>query len=137
MIEARCTRCEETFIPADDTDLEHVERVDGTACGGAGVIDRVVLAPGETHDPVVCLNRTGSGIRSFVGCSCGWRPRKAPEGASYWHTGHAAHRRRQGLPRLATYAYARYEDGAAAAGMTWDEWQAGNRGRDPFTGEAR
>ena len=35
-MEASCTKCGETFNPADEDDLEHIERVDGTPCGGAG-----------------------------------------------------------------------------------------------------
>lgn len=35
--EACCTKCGETFQPADEIDaLEHVQREDGTACGGLG-----------------------------------------------------------------------------------------------------
>lgn len=36
--EARCTRCGESFNPADYGDLVHVERSDGEACGGQGVM---------------------------------------------------------------------------------------------------
>lgn len=38
MLEAKCTKCGETFIPADENDTEHVQREDGTPCGGAGRI---------------------------------------------------------------------------------------------------
>lgn len=38
MIEARCTRCGETFIPDSSDDLEHVAREDGQPCGGTGEI---------------------------------------------------------------------------------------------------
>lgn len=34
--EARCGACGETFNPADETDLEHLRKADGTPCGGAG-----------------------------------------------------------------------------------------------------
>lgn len=34
--EARCTKCGEHFNPADETDLLHTTRVDGTECGGQG-----------------------------------------------------------------------------------------------------
>lgn len=38
MLEARCERCRETFNPDDEEDLIHVQRDDGTECGGEGVI---------------------------------------------------------------------------------------------------
>lgn len=40
LIEAECTRCHETFIPAEITpwDLIHGMRVDGGDCGGIGVL---------------------------------------------------------------------------------------------------
>jgi hypothetical protein len=44
-IEAKCTRCGETFNPADEDDTEHVETVQGTPCGGLGVIT------GSWHNP--------------------------------------------------------------------------------------
>jgi hypothetical protein len=34
--EACCAACSERFNPADDDDLIHLEREDGTACGGQG-----------------------------------------------------------------------------------------------------
>lgn len=37
ILEALCA-CGETFNPADETDLEHVERADGTPCGKRGEI---------------------------------------------------------------------------------------------------
>jgi hypothetical protein len=38
MIEATCARCEETFIPTDESDTEHIARMDGSECGGFGEI---------------------------------------------------------------------------------------------------
>lgn len=38
MLEARCSRCGETFIPADEADLVHAQTLAGTECGGDGVI---------------------------------------------------------------------------------------------------
>lgn len=38
MLEAVCGDCAETFVPADENDLEHAAREDGTECGGPGVI---------------------------------------------------------------------------------------------------
>ena len=38
LLEAVCGECAETFIPADEDDLEHGEREDGTPCGGPGII---------------------------------------------------------------------------------------------------
>jgi hypothetical protein len=38
-IEARCTKCGQTFIPADKDDLIHLTNMEtGTDCGGRGVI---------------------------------------------------------------------------------------------------
>jgi uncharacterized OB-fold protein len=41
--EARCRKCGDTFVPADENDLEHFVRTsndehEGEPCGGAGVI---------------------------------------------------------------------------------------------------
>lgn len=38
MLEAECTECGETFVPADEDDLIHGLRADETPCGGLGVI---------------------------------------------------------------------------------------------------
>jgi|KBSMisStandDraft_5_1062788.scaffolds.fasta_scaffold2223786_2 hypothetical protein len=38
MIEARCQTCDETFNPIDENDTEHLEKLDGTECGGQGII---------------------------------------------------------------------------------------------------
>jgi hypothetical protein len=38
MIEAKCGKCKETFIPDDEDDLTHVEKIDGSECGGRGRI---------------------------------------------------------------------------------------------------
>lgn len=36
MTEAICEKCGETFIPDGPDDLEHLETIDGTECGGTG-----------------------------------------------------------------------------------------------------
>ena len=36
--EALCTKCDERFNPADEYDLTHIEKEDGTECGGRGVL---------------------------------------------------------------------------------------------------
>jgi hypothetical protein len=36
--EARCTKCDELFNPADEEDLIHVEQEDGTPCEGQGIL---------------------------------------------------------------------------------------------------
>lgn len=36
--EARCNKCGETFVPADENDLVHCEREDGTPCEGNGTL---------------------------------------------------------------------------------------------------
>jgi uncharacterized OB-fold protein len=38
MLEARCLKCGETFIPNDEDDTIHGETEDGVECGGQGVI---------------------------------------------------------------------------------------------------
>lgn len=44
--EARCAKCGETFNPADEIDaLEHIQREDGTACGGLGIMSGSWAAP--------------------------------------------------------------------------------------------
>lgn len=51
MIEARCTTCGETFVPDGEDDLEHIEREDGTPCGGPGEITRAVVLDGLSRTP--------------------------------------------------------------------------------------
>lgn len=36
MLEAECSKCGETFVPADEEDTIHLFREDGTECGGQG-----------------------------------------------------------------------------------------------------
>lgn len=47
-IEARCTRCHGTFVPAGTSpeDVIHGEEESGTPCGGIGVIEGEWIAPG-------------------------------------------------------------------------------------------
>jgi hypothetical protein len=86
------------------------------------------------HAPVSMLNRTGSGIRTVVTCSCGWKPRTAPDRASTMNSAHMAHRRSKGLPRADYNATVMGE--GPWAGLTWDAWHAehGGQGIDPYTG---
>lgn len=44
-LEATCGGCGETFVPADENDLEHGEREDGTPCGSRGEITRAYYGP--------------------------------------------------------------------------------------------
>lgn len=37
-LEAQCGTCGEHFVPADENDLVHLERADGSPCGGSGTI---------------------------------------------------------------------------------------------------
>jgi len=39
MLQARCTKCKETFVPEDENDLEHGVTEMGDPCGGLGVIE--------------------------------------------------------------------------------------------------
>lgn len=43
-IAAECLQCHEGFNPADHNDTIHIERADGTPCGGQGVIVGEVLS---------------------------------------------------------------------------------------------
>lgn len=49
MIEAKCTRCNETFIPhsTKDEDQVHGQREDESPCGGLGVIMGEWVGPNE------------------------------------------------------------------------------------------
>lgn len=87
----------------------------------------------DDHRPLYNLNTTGSGIRSYFSCSCGWRPKTMPQRGSTMHVPFVRHAKEFGIVRD-NLADARYADGYAAAGKTWNEWHAENPGRDPFTG---
>lgn len=97
---------------------------------------RPLPAPDE-HAPLSVINTTGSGIRTVVTCSCGWKPAKGPDRGSTMNNGHMAHRRSKGLPR-ADYAGTVFGEGPWA-GWTWNEWYAqhGGQGLDPYTGQPR
>lgn len=47
--EAVCTRCGDTFNPADEADLVHLERADGTECGGTGYLLGATLSNTTTN----------------------------------------------------------------------------------------
>lgn len=51
MLEATCTKCKETFVPADETDTLHLETEQGTPCGGQGVITREYIRPRHIRRP--------------------------------------------------------------------------------------
>lgn len=44
-LEATCLECQEIFIPEDEEDLVHLQREDGTPCGGMGEITREYFFP--------------------------------------------------------------------------------------------
>lgn len=50
MLEADCTRCDETFVPhgVEPDDLIHGDRFDGQFCGGIGVVQGEWVPPGDT-----------------------------------------------------------------------------------------
>ena len=54
MLEAKCTRCEEIFVPhgVEPEDLVHVETYAGEDCGGLGIIQGEWIRPGDmsSHD---------------------------------------------------------------------------------------
>lgn len=92
--------------------------------------------PADRHQPVLLLNLTGEGIRSYVACACGQGPRRMPalpvSRAEWYHQ----HRRALRLPFMHSLGHAVYGPRCAAAGFTWGRWHAENPGVDPFTGEA-
>lgn len=47
MLEAHCRRCGEVFVPADEDDLIHLIKEDGSDCGGTGVVAGEWLTPTE------------------------------------------------------------------------------------------
>lgn len=54
MLEAQCTKCGDTFVPADENDLEHFVRTSddehqGEHCGGRGVILGEWITRGTVH----------------------------------------------------------------------------------------
>lgn len=103
-------------------------------------MNRIVKAMPKAgdHAPLSVLNRTGSGVRTMVVCSCEWMPANAAERGSTRCNAHAAHRRKLGLPR-ADYSAEVFGEGPWM-GLTWDEWHGsadGGSGVDPYTGERR
>lgn len=83
------------------------------------------------------LNTHGGSLRFLVGCTCGDAPTTAPArrgGAEVrWHDRHrAAHALSPQLDGTPVFG-----PGAAAAGLTWDEWRAAGNTTDPWTGEPR
>ncbi len=91
----------------------------------------------EQHRPVVRLNpdpkRLG-GVKSFIGCSCGKNPKRMPQGASVMANAYMAHVRALGLS-ITNVSHAVYDEGYAAAGLTWNQWYDMKTGCDPFTGQ--
>jgi len=91
------------------------------------------------HAPLSVLNRTGTGIRTSVVCSCEWMPKHAPVSMSTMYNAHIAHRRKHGMPRF-DYRHVVFGEGPWM-GLTWDEWYAehggGEKSIDPYTGNVR
>lgn len=49
MLEAICAKCGESFNPADETDLVHLETASGVTCGGVGEIVREIPMGDESR----------------------------------------------------------------------------------------
>ena len=49
MLEAKCKRCAESFVPADENDTIHGEKNNGNPCGGEGVILGEWILLSTTH----------------------------------------------------------------------------------------
>ena len=98
-MEARCMGCGETFIMANEADVIHIQKEDGTACGGIGVTRRqrkgcpdcgatnlyssetatveypIVVAIDGTWDYTGEESRTydeGTEFVDQIACRCGW-----------------------------------------------------------------
>jgi hypothetical protein len=88
-------------------------------------------ARAEDHMPVAFLNRTGEGMRTLNGCSCGWKAKKASPRMSTMFNAHMAHLRSVGAPPRDDYSIEVYGEGPAK-GLTWNQWYASHPGEDPF-----
>lgn len=73
------------------------------------------------HVPTSYLNTTGSGIRTYVGCSCGEGPKKMPQGGRTRANWYLAHARKLGLA-VDNIAHAVVAPGYASEGLTWEQW---------------
>jgi hypothetical protein len=88
------------------------------------------------HAPVSHLNpSTEVGIKTIVGCSCGWMPKAASMTATGLTSAHRAHRRSLKLAR-ADYAATTIGAGYRAAGMTHEQWRASGAVGDPYAIDA-
>ena len=45
ILEAECQKCLQTFNPADENDLIHIETAGGNPCGGLGIITGEWISP--------------------------------------------------------------------------------------------
>ncbi len=95
------------------------------------------ITPAAAHRPVMDRNRTGHGIATVIGCSCGASPKKGAARGSMQHVWYGRHAKANGVNEadMAPMTYA-VGHGYPAEGMTWDEWYAANPGLNPFTGAA-
>lgn len=85
------------------------------------------------HWPVSELNTSGSGIRSYIRCSCGHMPGKMPESGRAMDSSYRSHTRRLRLSNAALLLpYTVYGQGYPAAGLTWNQWHEVNPALDPF-----
>lgn len=83
----------------------------------------------DTHRATSFLNH-GAGIRTYLGCSCGWKPKSMPQAGSTMHRAYLGHLRTLGLPRP-EFITDVYGEGPAK-GYTFDEWYAMRPDCDPF-----
>lgn len=70
--EATCGTCGETFIPADDDDVEHATREDGTPCGGLAV--GAVMCTEHHANPVRATVKTEDADGQLVAAACDLHP---------------------------------------------------------------
>jgi hypothetical protein len=70
--EAMCGTCGETFVPADDDDVEHATREDGTPCGGLAV--GVVMCTEHHASPVRATVKTEDADGQLVAAACDLHP---------------------------------------------------------------
>jgi hypothetical protein len=72
------------------------------------------LVSPDGHWPAWAKLTRGGGMRTVIGCQCGWKPAKPSTRASTQHVSHAAHRRRLGLQPV-EYRWPDDADGVAGA----------------------
>ena len=86
------------------------------------------------HTATSVLNHTGKGIRTIVGCSCGWMPTKAANKMGTMYSAYQRHAQSHGVDASGTCpTTVIIGPGYAAAGMTQPQWRSVADRCDPYT----